>query len=207
MNTGSVSRDLNEKGFQGDSGWVFNALTMEEVMNMFRVLIAVILTAGIAGLVGCSEGNRIAQMEEQNKALVQRIHSEVSKGNLGIFDEVLSPDYVRHCQAMPPEFQELRGTEEFKAFVADFARAVPDCNDKIEFILADSNMVAYVTTTTGTQTGPMGNLPASGKEFTLTNIVIQRIEDGKIAETWISWDNVAMLTQLGFFPPPEPDQP
>ena len=108
---------------------------------------------------------------------------------------------------MPPEFQELRGTEEFKAFVADFVRAVPDCNDKIEFILADSNMVAYVTTTTGTQTGPMGDLPASGKEFTLTNIVIQRIEDGKIAETWISWDNVAMLTQLGFFPPPKPDQP
>ena len=176
-------------------------------MNICRILIAVILTAGIAGLVGCSEGNSIAQMEEQNKALVQRIHSEVSKGNLGIFDEVLSPDYVRHCQAMPPEFQELRGTEEFKAFVADFVRAVPDCNDKIEFILADSNMVAYVTTTTGTQTGPMGNLPASGKEFTLMNIVIQRIEDGKIAETWISWDNVAMLTQLGFFPPPEPDQP
>ena len=146
-------------------------------------------------------------MEEQNKALVQRIHAEASRGNLGIIDEVLSPDYVRHCQAMPPEFQELRGTEEFKGFVADFVRAVPDCNDKIEFILADSNMVAYVTTTTGTQTGPMGNLPASGKEFTLTNIVIQRIEDDKIAETWISWDNVAMLTQLGFLPPPEPDQP
>jgi predicted ester cyclase len=53
----------------------------------------------------------------------------------------------------------------------------------------------------------MGDLPASGKEFMLKNIVIQRIEDGKIAETWISWDNVAMLTQLGFFPPPEADQP
>lgn len=102
---------------------------------------------------------------------------------------------------------QLASDEEFKAFVADFIRAVPDCNDKIEFILADSNMVAYVTTTTGTQTGPMGNLPASGKELTLTSIVIQRIEDGKIAETWISWDNVSMLTQLGFFPPPEPDQP
>jgi steroid delta-isomerase-like uncharacterized protein len=171
-------------------------------MDICKILIAAILFVGIASLVGCSEGSRIAQMEEDNKALVQRIHSEVSKGNLRIFDEVLSPDYVRHCQAMPPEFQELRGTEEFKAFVADFVRAVPDCNDKIEFILADSNMVAYVTTTTGTQTGPMGDLPASGKEFTLRNIVIQRIEDGKIAETWISWDNVAMLTQLGFFPPP-----
>ena len=157
-------------------------------------------------LASCSQHSTVSQMEEQNKALVQRIHAEVSKGNLEFFDEVLLPDYVRHCQAMPPEFQEIHGTEVFKAFVADFVNAVSNCKDEIEFIIADSNMVAYVTTTTGTQTGPMGDLPASGREFVLKNIVIQRIEDGKIAETWISWDNVAMLTQLGFFPPAQ-DKP
>jgi len=138
--------------------------------------------------------------------MVQRIHAEISKGNMAIFDEVLSPDYVRHCQAMPPEFQELHGTDQFKAFIADFLTAVPDCYDSVLFVIAENDMVAYVTKMTGTQTGPMGELPASGKEFTLTNIVIHRIGDGKIAETWVSWDNVTMLTQLGFFPPPAPDQ-
>lgn len=77
-------------------------------MNICRVLIVMIPIAGIAGLVGCSEGRRISQIEEQNKALAQRIHSEVSKGNLGIFHELLSSDHVRHCQAMPPDFQEPR---------------------------------------------------------------------------------------------------
>ena len=158
-------------------------------------------------LMGCSERSQIAQMEQQYKAMVQRIHAEVSKGNMGIFDEVLSPDYVRHCQAMPPESQELHGTDQFKAFIVDFLTAVPDCNDSVLFVIAENDMVAYVTKMTGTQTGPMGELPASGKEFTLTNIVIHRIEDGKIAETWVSWDNVAMLTQLGFFPPPPAEQP
>jgi len=170
-----------------------------------NVLLAALLILPI--LTGCSQDSVVREMEERNKALVQRIHAEVSNGNLEIFDEVLSPDYVRHCQAMPPELQEIHGTEVFKAFVADFVNAVSDCKDEIEFIIADSNMVAYVTTTTGIQTGPMGDLPASGKEFVLKNIVIQRVEDGKIAETWISWDNVAMLTQLGFFPPPAADQP
>jgi predicted ester cyclase len=151
-------------------------------------------------LAGCSRDNSVKELEEQNKALIQRIHAEVSAGNLEIFDEVLSPDYVRHCQAMPPEFQEINDTGIFKAFLADFLNAVPDCNDEIDFIIADSNMVAYVTTTTGTQTGPMGDLPPSGKKFVLKNIVIQRIEEAKVAETWISWDNVAMLTQLGYFP-------
>lgn len=174
---------------------------------LFRPICAVTSVSVVIFLAGCIQDSAVRELEEQNKALVQQIHAEVSKGNLEIFDEVLSPDYVRHCQAMPPELQEIHGTEVFKAFVADFVNSVSNCRDEIEFIIADSNMVAYVTTTTGTQTGPMGDLPASGKDFMLKNIVIQRIEDGKIAETWISWDNVAMLTQLGFFPPPATDQP
>jgi steroid delta-isomerase-like uncharacterized protein len=176
-------------------------------MKNRRLAVLAVVVLVLPVLAGCSQDSAVKKLEEQNKALVQRIHAEVSHGNLEIFDEVLSPDYVRHCQAMPPELQEIHGTEVFKAFVADFVNAVSNCKDEVEFIIADSNMVAYVTTTTGTQTGPMGNLPASGKEFMLKNIVIQRIEDGKVAETWISWDNVAMLTQLGFFPAPETGRP
>jgi len=172
-----------------------------------RLICGATLALAVIFLTGCAQDSAVREMEQQNKALVQRIHSEVSKGNLGIFDEVLSPDYVRHCQAMPPEFQELHGTNQFKAFLADFATAVPDCSDSVLFVIAEGDMVAYVTKMTGTQTGPMGNLPPSGKEFTLTNIVIHRVKNGKVAETWVSWDNVAMLTQLGFFPPPTGDQP
>lgn len=177
-------------------------------MKSKRLFLFTILILAFVVLGCCSDtDNGVADMEAQHKALILRIHQEVSAGNVGIFDEVLSPSYVRHCQAMPPGAQELHGTTEFKAFIADFLRAVPDCNDEVQFIIADSNMVAYVTTTTGTQTGPMGDLPASGKTFTLTNLVIHRFEDGKIAETWVSWDNVAMLTQLGHFPPAPSDGP
>ena len=176
-------------------------------MRNKRLGILLVVVVVLLILTGCSQDSIVREMEEQNKALVQRIHAEISRGNLEIFDEVLSPNYIRHCQAMPPEFQEIHGIEVFKAFVADFVSAVSNCKDEIEFIIADSNMVAYVTTTTGIQTGPMGDLPPSGKEFVLKNIVIQRIENGKIAETWISWDNVALLTQLGFFPPPATNQP
>ena len=173
----------------------------------YACVVTVLLPAIL--VLGCCSGtdSSLADIEAQHKALILRIHKEISAGNVGIFDEVLSPDYIRHCQAMPLGAQELHGTTEFKAFVSDFMRAAPDANDEVQFVIADSNMVAYVTTTTGTQTGPMGDLPASGKEFTLTNIVIHRFENGKIAETWVSWDNVAMLTQLGYFPPPQSDEP
>jgi steroid delta-isomerase-like uncharacterized protein len=176
-------------------------------MENRRIIFILLAVFAVFFLGGCSERISTAQIEKRNKALVQRIHAEISKGNQAIFGEVLSPDYVRHCQAMPPEFQELHGTDQFKAFIADFLTAVPNCNDSILFVMAEDNKVAYVTKMTGTQTGPMGNLPASGKEFSLTNIVIHRIQEGKIKETWVSWDNVAMLSQLGFFPPPPAEQP
>jgi len=173
-----------------------------------RIILSIFLICSALMIQQCvNEKFDVKKLEEENIALMKRIHAEVSNGNLAIFDEVLAPDYVRHCQAMPPELQEIHGAEVFKGFVADFINAVSDCKDEIDFIIADSNMVAYVTTTTGVQTGPMGNLPASGKEFMLKNLVIQRIEDGKVAETWISWDNVALLTQLGFFPPAGSEQP
>ncbi len=154
---------------------------------------------------GCGECE-VSKVEEQNMALVRHVHAELAKGNLTVFDEVLSPDYVRHCQAMPPELQELHGTEQFKAFIADFWGSVSDFRETIDVMFASGDKVAYVTTMYATQTGPMGDLPATGKSFEVVNIIIHRFVDGKIVETWVSWDNLAMLAQLGLFPPPPPTE-
>jgi steroid delta-isomerase-like uncharacterized protein len=140
------------------------------------------------------------EIEQQNMATVRQTHADLAAGNFDAFKAAISPDYVRHCQAMPPEFQELHGTEQFFAFLEEFLVAAPGYQDSLSNMIAQGDRVAYVSTMTGTQAGPMGELPASGKSFTLVNIIIQRLEDGKIAETWVSWDNVAFLSQLGFMP-------
>lgn len=48
----------------------------------------------------------------------------------------------------------------------------------------------------------MGPLPPTGKEMTSDYAGIHRIEDGKIAETWVTWDNMASLQRLGHIAPP-----
>jgi steroid delta-isomerase-like uncharacterized protein len=149
---------------------------------------------------GCSSRPAIEEIEQQNMTIVRKAHADLQRGDIESFKAVISPDYVRHCQAMPPELQEIRGTERFFGFIDEFLVAVPSYQDSLSNRIADGDRVAYISTLTGTQTGPMGNLPASGKSFTLVNIIIQRLENGKVAETWISWDNVAFLSQLGFMP-------
>jgi predicted ester cyclase len=48
----------------------------------------------------------------------------------------------------------------------------------------------------------MGPFPPSGKPLEIPFLGILRIEDGKIAEIWVEWDNLSALTKLGHLPPP-----
>jgi len=139
-------------------------------------------------------------VEQQNMAVVRRAHAALAGGDFESFKAAIGPDYVRHCQAMPPQLQELHGTDEFFAFLEEFLAAVPEYEDTLSQMIAQGDRVAYVSTMTGVQTGPMGDLPNTGRKFTLVNIIIQRLDAGKIVETWVSWDNVAFLSQLGLMP-------
>ena len=58
-----------------------------------------------------------SRTEEENKAIVRDTHSELAIGDFESFKAAIGPDYVRHCQAMPPGLQELHGTQEFFAFL------------------------------------------------------------------------------------------
>ena len=146
----------------------------------------------------------VEEIERRNMAVVRETHAALTRGDIEAFKSCLAPSYVRHCQAMPPELQEIRGTEQLLAFLEEFIAGVPGYEDTLSQMIAQGDKVAYVSTMSGTHTGPMGGLPATGNDFTVVNIIIQRLEDGKVAETWVSWDNVAMLSQLGLFPPPAP---
>ncbi len=78
----------------------------------------------------------------------------------------------------------------------------PDRNEKIKFMVAEGDKVAFLTIGTGTNTGKIGELPPTGKSVTVQNLTVHRIdENNHIAETWILWDNVAFLSQLGLYPP------
>jgi steroid delta-isomerase-like uncharacterized protein len=163
-------------------------------------ILKVVTIVVVFTFLGCTSQTGIEDLESRNMAIVRKAHADLAAGDIESFKAVLSPNYVRHCQAMPPGKQELHGTDEFMSFIEEFAAAVPAHRDSISEMIAQGDRVAYISTISGTQTGPLGDLPASGKSFTLVNIIMQRLENGKIAETWVSWDNVAMLSQLGFMP-------
>lgn len=135
-----------------------------------------------------------------NEEVVLRMIEAINTRDFDALDDVVSQT-VRRYSAATPEVQ-VTSLEEFKAFLHADLAAVPDAMQETNMIFSSGDMVAIHETYTGTQTGQMGPFPPSGKQLELPFIGLLRVENGKIAEIWVEWDNLNALTQLGHFPPP-----
>ena len=133
-------------------------------------------------------------MSEENKALARRSWESVdAPDTLG---EVYASDVVWH---MPD--QEVRGIEEAKQFVAMFKSAFPDMQATVEDVVAEGDKVVTRVTLRGTHQGEVEEFgPPTGKQVEIEGITIHRIENGKIAEEWNSYDNLSVMQQLGLAP-------
>ena len=139
---------------------------------------------------------------ERNKAVVRHILERLGAGDVDAFVEALSPGYVRHCQAMRPGLEEIHGPAAMRGFLESTRASFPDYREDVEMLVGEGDFVAWRSLGTGTQLGPMGPFPPSGRRMSITIIGMHRFENGKIAETWTSWDNLAAARQLGREPGP-----
>jgi steroid delta-isomerase-like uncharacterized protein len=137
-------------------------------------------------------------MSEQNKTISRRsVEEAFNKGNLDVLDELVSPSFVNHDPASP---EDIRGVDGFKEFVNTYRSAFPDLRVTIEDQVAEGDKVATRWSARGTQKGELLGMPASNKQATVTGISIDKIEGGKIVESWNNWDTLGMLQQLGAIP-------
>ena len=135
----------------------------------------------------------------RNKELVKRFVEISNDANWDQLADVMTADFRRHSAATAGE--PVRSLEEFIALQQGFLTTFPDQHVRLDHMIAEGDHVAVRATYIGTQSGPMGEFPASGNKVNGPFIAFFRIESGKIAELWVEWDNVNMLTQLGMFPP------
>ena len=138
--------------------------------------------------------------EVENVRIATAMMDAINARDLDALDELIAPNVLRHSAATAGVV--VTNLSEFKAFLeTDFA-TVSDSIQKIDVIFGGGDYVAVRARYIGTQDGPMGPFPASGKRLELPYNGILRFEDDKVVEIWVEWDNLFALTQLGHFPPP-----
>ena len=165
---------------------------------MKKIIFPILALSLITSTICCQEK---IDDEKEMKALADKYLELWNEGNLSLCDEILSPEIVRHTVDI---YEDIIGIEAFKEHVTLQWTTFSDFNVTLdELIIKGDNMVGRWTVT-GTNTGPYGELPPTGKKVKFSGVEVSHIVDGKVVEHWVYYNQAAVFTQLGFsITPPE----
>jgi steroid delta-isomerase-like uncharacterized protein len=171
------------------------------------ILSIVVLILGLL-LVACQPGqggnaqttqtttSGLTAEEEQNLATVRKFYDEFSSGNadviLEVHPETLRMHYAGGAEEVP--------TQALRDDLAAIKEANPDLHAEIHSMVVSGDIVMTELTWTATHTGPFFGIPATGETVLHNGIVVRRLEEGKIVESWEIWDDLAFFNSIGLSP-------
>lgn len=154
--------------------------------------------AALLAAVGCGESDRQVPRgpaAASNEEIVREYARALNARDWRVLETLVAESYVLHSQPTPEAT--VRSREDFLEWARSEAEVFPDAVIELERLVVEGDHVAFWATYTGEQVGEMGPFPSQGEEVELRHSGMHRIEDGEIAETWVTWDNLSALVQLG----------
>lgn len=140
--------------------------------------------------------------EQANLAVIKQQHDAFNAKKAADVLALFTDDAMESDQAAPAD---ARGKQALAQGLQMFWKGFPDVKLDVPKLWAAGDYVVAEGTFTGTNTGPMGKMPKTGKRVTLHYAEVFKLKDGKITETWRFWNGIAMARQLGLIPePPAP---
>jgi len=133
--------------------------------------------------------------------IVKGMTEVINARELDRLGEFVAADIIRHSGATPGVT--VTNLDEFRAFLEADIASVPDSVQTIDVLFGNGEYVGVRARYSGTQQGPMGSFPATGKPVEIAFVGLLRIEEDKVAEIWVEWDNLGALIALGHIPPPQ----
>lgn len=134
---------------------------------------------------------------ETNKTIARRFIDEVFGGRDSSLDELVAADFVGHSWGPQPTDR-----EGLRAAMARVSQGLSDHWMRIDDLIAEGDRVAVRLRSHARHTGPFMGLPASGREYTISETHVLRIRDGQVVEHWRDADMLGLMQQLGALPVP-----
>jgi steroid delta-isomerase-like uncharacterized protein len=136
---------------------------------------------------------------EENKVRVRRLYEEIfNQKKLVAIDDFFTPTIIDH--SLPPGAP--GGREGVRQTIAMFLGAFPDLHFTVEDLIAEGDKVVARWTVYGTHQGASLGMPPTGKQMSMPGISVLRFDGSKATETWVIYDQLNMLQQLGLAPVP-----
>ena len=125
-------------------------------------------------------------------AVVRRWIDFANTGFDGDFLQFISPEYVGHLSGQDQDLEELIRLERRFAEAFNVQRTIED-------LMVEGEKVVARIRSQAVHIGDFYGRPASNREVTFTAIVIYRVVDGRVRESWGEVDFAGLMRQL---PPP-----
>jgi predicted ester cyclase len=129
------------------------------------------------------------------KQTVEAFVHAINSQDWASLDSLVAVDFVRHSIAAGDPH--VRSRSDLVMYLRGEFEIFPDAQEIILDIFAEGEKVAVRHGFNGTQRGPMGSYPPTGKTMHAEYIAIYRVRNGLLIEAWVEWDNLAGLRQLG----------
>jgi len=138
-------------------------------------------------------------MSAENKALVEHFFDQVcNKRQLGLADQLFAAHHVHHDPSSP---WVGTGPQGMKDLIGLYQRSFPDAHWAVHQIIEAGDTVVTRWTGIGTHSADLMGIAPTNKHVSVDGIWIHRISAGKIVESWVVWDTLGMLQQLGVAAP------
>jgi steroid delta-isomerase-like uncharacterized protein len=138
--------------------------------------------------------------EDENKAIQRGLAEEIfNRHDPDAAKRFFAPDYVEHVP-LPGQEPGVEGLERVLAEV--FFPAFPDQHWTIEEQIAEGDKVLTHFTWRGTHRGEFAGIPPTNGRVEVWGMALDRMANGKVVESRILMDQMGMLQQMGFMPPP-----
>lgn len=129
---------------------------------------------------------------EGNRAVVRRWYDAFNAREFDVIDQLFSADVRFHGM-------QAQGTVALKEECRAMAE-VFDMRTELEDLIAEGDLVAARLKCAGTHVGDAWGKPPTGKTFSAPEVDVWRLQDGRIVEAWVVFDELRMNRQLGFLP-------
>jgi steroid delta-isomerase-like uncharacterized protein len=137
-------------------------------------------------------------MGNNAEILGRRFFEEVlGTGNWSVGEEIIDANVVLHHPSSP---EPVQGYEAVKGMLSAFRAGFPDLHMVVEDAFGNGDKAVIRWHMTGTHTGNLFGIPATGNQVDIAGMSIVDVKDGKIVEDWVSEDTMGLMQQIGVVP-------
>jgi len=166
---------------------------LKSIFSFLSLFILILLLIFIYS--GCQQQDERTYTDVELEAIWGNNNPLWNGGNVDLVDDFYAEGCVRHNA----DVGDSKGPEGIKEFVTWVYTAYPDFKVNFDKRFELKDRILSHWTATGTNDGPLNeNMPPTGIKVTFTGLAMSVIENGKITEEWVYYNQLALYDQMGY---------